>query len=1697
MISRDLTLNVGYSSASLNQPLFLYRYDRNIMLNIEVKGYDFMFGTTEDDLIGQSNIVKAKSYLKSPKGEIFTYPMVETEISDNKVKILINNLMTDESSEVGEYKVQIQLFDEDGSTITLHPFEFTVLELIATTEDYEFDSGENSDIHYDEGYTSAENVITSNYLNKLEDKLSYLYSKDFLTDKEFSEYKTGNLTTVGAINELLDNYNELNAYYNYLLENRGNYVSYDEYRTLSLNYDSNGEVSLSSDYSSYVTDVYIINKEYGSHIPVGGYYLFRWNSIPEKYKFNVRWKSDNPNIARVNSSGKVIGVSPGTARITMYFKYNESVYDYVDVIVGDYKPITSITVSPVNLKLDTDDMGSVTYKVKPADTTQSSIDWYSEGDLCVNVEHVPDENKFVLRGISDGTCNLVVYSVENDSKKAICKVTVGDGQYIDDGKNITILETSKYELEVGESLNLQCQVIPNNLEVNWKSSNPGVITIDSNGKITAVNAGFSEITASIKGYEKVFNTMTFAVRNSNPESFDPNNPDNYYVIIDSTSLTVNVGESFIIGATTNPKDATISWGIEDDSIVSYKESTYTKNDLYNKSIIECTAKTLGTTRVYCNLIGDDGNEYKDCNFIKVIEEKDTLIIKNAPTFVDKNQSVQLECVTYPSDLSKNVRWKVSNGDIASITQQGLFTVTGEGFVEVTCYVKDKPEISDKVTICVGDISPIGGRVYIDRHDIPKPPKVGNYFTVKAGTLPQGVNITWSIDNPDVASLSTANADLIPGVYAHPLLASLVLKEKGIVNLTCSFIHEDTGEVISDNVELNIQYNSNPNYIITGKELIRCYEKGNFGIKSPDVHNSLYTLECISSDEDVISINSVSNSKVEYTANNVGTARIIFTFNSPGDVVTVIEREIEVCPLMPESVFIVDPGEIDGTLNTFQLNYKYDPVDEPNLNRNTYSEKWILSTVDAEDISTTINNSGLLTLNDGEGIFNVWLATTIYDKIDNRYYEYYTNLDINIVQAMIVLKMIDNYVYIPTLYYVLEGDTTTRQARRREYPDDKIIKYSMKKNTVGLSFDNSEDLTFIDSIYYFNNLGSSDGRDVSEVLRFDFNRLKNLKSIHGLFSRFSNLTRIEGIENWNTSNIVNVDGMFNECSSLTSINLSNWNTSNIKSFIHMFDACNSLRSIGNTRNWDTKNIITMGYMFRGCKSLTSLDSILYSWDVSNVKDMCLMFRGCSGLTSLYALYNWNTSNVEDMYHMFEGCSGITTLYPLINWNTSNVIDMTNMFSGCSLLTEINSLCWDISNVKSISNMFSGCSTLDTLDLSGWSFPSNVIATFSLCENCINLKYVNIPNLFYPLYPYENGNEFKGCTSLNTAIFNEWTPVYEYDYTGDYTGDSLERLFKNLYINNIVNLDLSGWKIRTYNDDNKSDYSELLINSFKDFKLMNIVNISGWDTIDISSTEGMFYGCKSLENIIINESWNISNVKDMSYMFYGCSSLVEISAPNLLIGAENLMYTISMFEGCTSLEKLDLTDFYTGTNLKSLKCMFKNCCSLEAIEGIKNWTMSIPDLTSLFEECHRLTSVPTSSWEVYQLKHIDRICYNCSKLTSFYFPKTSSLADCNMDRFIYGCDSLTTLRFSNVRLASGTLSIASRSLLRHIYFESCSWDFAKSVALLMPQRNPDEKGTFAIFSGINYVNTCYSTIYGQCEAKDWIFRVDGQIQNNKYV
>ena len=112
-----------------------------------------------------------------------------------------------------------------------------------------------------------------------------------------------------------------------------------------------------------------------------------------------------------------------------------------------------------------------------------------------------------------------------------------------------------------------------------------------------------------------------------------------------------------------------------------------------------------------------------------------------------------------------------------------------------------------------------------------------------------------------------------------------------------------------------------------------------------------------------------------------------------------------------------------------------------------------------------------------------------------------------------------------------------------------------------------------------------------------------------------------------------------------------NTTGITEMNNMFYNCNSLTTVP---LFETSNVTNMGSMFYRCTPLTSVPL----FNTSKVTNMNSMFRDDSNLTSVSL---FDTSNVTNMGAMFNNCTSLLTI-PL--FNTSKVTNMGSMFYNCT-------------------------------------------------------------------------------------------------------------------------------------------------------------------------------------------------------------------------------------------------------------------------------------------------------------------------------------------------------------------------------------------------------------------------------------------------
>ena len=83
-------------------------------------------------------------------------------------------------------------------------------------------------------------------------------------------------------------------------------------------------------------------------------------------------------------------------------------------------------------------------------------------------------------------------------------------------------------------------------------------------------------------------------------------------------------------------------------------------------------------------------------------------------------------------------------------------------------------------------------------------------------------------------------------------------------------------------------------------------------------------------------------------------------------------------------------------------------------------------------------------------------------------------------------------------------------------------------------------------------------------------------------------KIISINKWkiDTSQVTNINGMFQSCSNLATLDLSSFNTSKVTNIGHMFSNCSSLTTL-DLSNFNTRKVTNMNYMFDACSKINKL------------------------------------------------------------------------------------------------------------------------------------------------------------------------------------------------------------------------------------------------------------------------------------------------------------------------------------------------------------------------------------------------------------------------------------------------------------------------------------------------------------------------------
>lgn len=358
----------------------------------------------------------------------------------------------------------------------------------------------------------------------------------------------------------------------------------------------------------------------------------------------VTWEVADTNIATIDETGKVTPVNAGTTTITAKVG-DKTATTTVTVVI----PLESISLNETDKKMLKNETLDLSVIYNPEDTTDDkTVEWSSTDEKVAKVE----DGKVTT--LSSGTTYI---KAKVGDKEASCKVSV-----IVPLTGIKLNEES-IELLKGQTDTLITTFNPEDTtflgKANFKSSDESVITVNEDGKLTAIKEGKATITATVKDGENEFSAICEVTVKEIPLNT---------ITIDKKDFELNVSETEKLNVIFEPEnttdDKTIEWSSSDESIVSVD----------NEGVV--TAKAEGTAIITAKVGEKEAQITITAKIIpiKALSLEGTSTVANIGDIIDIKLTVNPTNATY----ADRIKYTSSNSDVILVKEDGTIIAKGTG-----------------------------------------------------------------------------------------------------------------------------------------------------------------------------------------------------------------------------------------------------------------------------------------------------------------------------------------------------------------------------------------------------------------------------------------------------------------------------------------------------------------------------------------------------------------------------------------------------------------------------------------------------------------------------------------------------------------------------------------------------------------------------------------------------------------------------------------------------------------------------------------------------------------------------------------------------------------------------------------------------------------------------------------------------------
>ncbi len=461
---------------------------------------------------------------------------------------------------------------------------------------------------------------------------------------------------------------------------------------------------------------------------------------------SVIWSSSDERVVSVTSAGRITAVGGGRADVT------------VTTVDGAHKASCRVTVTvPVQsvsilgdsqIALVEGDRLQLSAAVYPEDATDKSLSWHSSDSGVVTVS---DSGEITAMKVGNATVRATSRDNTNASSEIQVQVSA---------KPVPVawvsVSPANLTMRPGDTRPFSVSIYPSDATDRsciWSVSDTRVLSVDTKGLVTALNAGDATVKVSAGGksasaYVHVVQPVTG-------------------ITLSESSIELTEGESASLVATVYPSDA-------ENKKVTWSTSNYTVATVTDGYVYAVHAGTATIT------VRSDDNSGLSATCMVTVNAATVSVtgVSLAPSSVEltEGQSTVLTASVYPSEATdKSLTWSSVDPEVATVDQNGKVTARGEGNTTVSVTSVSNPSARASCSVTVRKkVVPVTG-ISASPRNISL--ESGGVQTVSLTVSPSNAtdkSLKWITSDPSVATLSSLSDSQAEVLAVGPGAATITI-----------------------------------------------------------------------------------------------------------------------------------------------------------------------------------------------------------------------------------------------------------------------------------------------------------------------------------------------------------------------------------------------------------------------------------------------------------------------------------------------------------------------------------------------------------------------------------------------------------------------------------------------------------------------------------------------------------------------------------------------------------------------------------------------------------------------------------------------------------------------------------------------------------------------------------------------------------